>query len=358
MGAIPMRRACLLIATLLGPTLSLRADEPVKKYQVVTPKDDGIVATGINDGGAIVGFEWVESKDTPGVIEQVPFYAQGKTMTYLPLLASYTATFPAAVSDAGRVVGRAGKAAPRGVFVPLRNQAFVWEAGTGMRGLGALKDDSASFACGISRDGRRISGLSVGNNRTQVCIWDQDGAGWKGSALPQASRFGSNTVVISDNGKYVAAADGGVPCLWSEDASGVWTREAIGEAGSLLPRGVNNTGTVVGLRDIPDGFQHAAIWTREAGIQALAEPAGYVRSEASAVNNAGVVVGMVDGPGGSKIGPNAFVYDSGRLRLLDEGGPDFTAATAINNQAQVAGVVEKEVEPEVPAKPNPPAGSK
>ncbi len=353
-----MRFACLLIAALLGLTSSAGADEAAKKYRVVAPKNNGIIATGINNGGAIVGFEWIESKDQPGVIDQVPFYAQGKAMTYLPLLAGYTATFPAAVSDAGRVVGRSGKPAPPGVAVSLRNQAFVWEAGTGMRGLGALKDDAASFACGITRDGRRISGLSVGNNRTQACVWDQDGAGWKGSALPQASRFGSNTVVISDNGKYVAAADGGVPCLWSEGASGVWTREVLGEAGSLLPRGVNNAGLVVGLRFIPDGFPHAVVWTREAGIQALAEPAGYVRSEASAVNNAGVVVGMIDGPGGSKIGPNAFVYESGRLRLLDEAGPDFTVATAINDQGQVAGVLEKEEEPEQPAKPVQPGGSK
>ena len=353
-----MRRACLLIASLLGLLSSARADEPARKYQVVTPKDDGIVATGINNGGAVVGFEWIERKDQPGVIEQVPFYAQGKAMTYLPLLEGYTAIFPAAVSDAGRVVGRAGKAAPPGVNVPLRNQAFVWEAGTGIRGLGALEGDAASFACGITRDGRRISGLSVGNNRTQACIWDQDGAGWKGSALPQASRFGSNTVVISDNGKYVAAADGGVPCLWSEAESGEWTREVIGKAASLFPRGVNNAGTVVGLRTIPDGFPHAVVWTREAGIQPLAEPAGYVRSEASAVNNAGVVVGMIDGPGGSKIGPNAFVYEAGRLRLLDEAGPGFTIATAINDQSQVAGVLEKDEEPEAPAKSVPPGGSK
>ena len=67
---------------------------------------------------------------------------------------------------------------------------------------------------------------------------------------------------------------------------------------------------------------------------------------------------MIDGPGGSKIGPNAFVYESGRLRLLDDGGPDFTAATAINDLGQVAGVVEKEAEDPVPAKPDRPGGSK
>ena len=50
---------------------------------------------------------------------------------------------------------------------------------------------------------------------------------------------------------------------------------------------------------------------------------------------------MVDGPAGSKIGPNAFVFEGGRLRLLDEGGPSFTYATAINDNGQVAGVMEE-----------------
>jgi hypothetical protein len=82
-----------------------------------------------------------------------------------------------------------------------------------------------------------------------------------------------------------------------------------------------------------------------------------VRSEAHAVNNAGVVVGMIDGPAGSKIGPNAFVYEAGKLRILDEGGPDFSDATAINEHAQVAGVVDKEEEaPE--KKPGAPAAPK
>src|ERR1700733_6202419 len=123
-----MRLTWLLLAPLPGLISAAVADEPAKKYQVVTPKDDGIIATGINNRGAIVGFEWVERKEQPGVIEQMPFFAQGKAMTYLPLLDGYTATFPAAVSDSGRVVGRASKAAPLGVAVALRNQAFVWEA--------------------------------------------------------------------------------------------------------------------------------------------------------------------------------------------------------------------------------------
>jgi uncharacterized membrane protein len=223
----------------------------------------------------------------------------------------------------------------------MRNQAFLWDAPRGIRGLGVLEGDATSFACGISRDGRRISGYSVGEGRVRACIWDREGDAWKGTTLPHASRLGSTTVAISGDGGFVAAVDGASPCLWSRDDSGRWTREAIGDAGSLVPKAVNNAGTVVGVRLTPDGQTHAVVWTRREGFKVLSKPEGYVRSEALAINNKGVVVGMVDGPGGSKIGPNAFVLEGDRLRLLEEGGTTFGAATAINDRGQVAGVLEE-----------------
>ena len=336
-----MRCVPLLLSAALGPIAIAAAAEPVRKYQVVAPKDDGIIATGINSRGEIVGFEWIEDPRHPDVIKEVPFFARGKAMTYLPLLEGYTATFPAAVSDDGRVVGRASKPAPPGVRVPLRNQAFIWDAQAGIRGLGVLENDGASFACGITRDGRRISGYSVGQDRVRACVWEEHGGGWKGTALPQTSRLGSTTVAISGDGLFVAAVDGAAPCLWARDASGRWTRERIGDDGSLVPKAVNDSGTVAGVQYTGDGSTHAVIWSRPDGLKRLAEPEGYVRSEALAINNAGAVVGMVDGPGGSKIGPNAFVFEAGRLRLLDEGGPNFGSATAINDHGQVAGVLEK-----------------
>jgi uncharacterized membrane protein len=353
-----MQRLSLVLIATVGLSLTVGQDEPPRRYEVVSPKDDGIIATAINNRGAIVGFEWLERKEQPGVVEQVPFYAEGKAITYLPLLAGYTATFPAALSDDGRVVGRASKPAPPGGGVPLRNQGFVWEAKTGIRGLGVLPDDAASIACGITRDGRRISGFSIGMDRIRACIWDQDGDGWKRQALPHTFRLGSHTVVLSGDGKYAAALDGALPCLWTEVAAGRWTREVIGEAASLLPRAVNDSGMVVGMRTTRDGRTHAATWSREGGYKVLGEPPGYVRSEAHAVNNAGVVVGMIDGPAGSKIGPNAFVYEAGKLRVLDEGGPDFADATAINDHGQVAGVLEKEEEAPAAKRPDAPAGSK
>jgi uncharacterized membrane protein len=322
------------------------ADGPVDRFEVVTPKLDGINAVGINGHGDIIGFEWVENRRVAGVVEELPFFAHGKNLTRLPVLNGYTATFPAGVSDDGTVVGRSSKPAPLGVAVPLRNQAFIWTATGGIRGLGVLDGDAASFASDITADGRRISGFSVGENRVRACLWHQSGDGWKATPLPFVSNLGSNVVAMSDNGKYCSAVDGEKPVLWTQLASGQWKQEFIGVPGSLVPRSVNNSGMVVGVRFTFDALTHAVIWTREAGQKQLEKPKGYVRSEALAVNNQGVVVGMIDGPGGSKVGPNAFVYEQGQIRLLDEGGPTFASAQAINDHRQITGVFEKEEDDE------------
>ena len=318
-----MQRAWLIGVVAVSLCGQTRGDEPARKFQVVTPKADGINATGINGQGDVTGFEWVDSQKFPGVVDQVPFFARGKAITHLPLLAGYTATFPAAVSDEGDVVGRSSKPAPPRVVVPMRNQAFVWDARNGIRGLGALEGDTASFASDITPDGKRISGFSVGNNRVRACLWDREGAGWKAVVLPSTAILGSNVVALSDSGKLAAAVDGERPCLWTEKGPGRWIQEMIGPPGSLVPRAVNNSGLVAGLRFTFDGMTHAVIWSREKGLTQLEKPAGYVRSEALSVNNEGVVVGMVDGPGGSHIGPNAFVYENGRFRLFERSRPRF-----------------------------------
>ncbi len=345
-----MRRAWLIGVAAVILSWQARGDEPKKKYQIVSPRDVGIIATGINGRGDIVGFEWIASKKYPGVIDQVPFFASGKTITYLAPPAGYTAAFPAAVSAAGVVVGHVSKPALPG-RVPLRSQAFVWDAKTGMHLLGVLAGDFVSYARDISADSRRISGYSVGANRVRACIWDRDGAGWKGAALPHTSNLSTDVVAMSDNGKLVASVDGDKPCLWSRLEAGGWSQEFIGGPNSIAPRAVNNSGMVVGVHFTPDGLYHAVIWSRDQGLKQLEMPAGYVRSEAHAVNNEGVVVGMVDGPGGSKVGPDAFVYEAGRLRLIDEGGPLFSSATAINDRGQVAGVLDDEDELQKPGEP-------
>ncbi len=255
-----MRRAWLIALATLTLSLQSQGEEPKKKYQVVSPREVGVIATGINRRGDIVGFEWVASKKYAGVIDQVPFFASGKSITHLAPPEGYTAFFPAALSDDGLVVGHAGKAAPHGQ-VPLRNQAFVWDAKTGMHGLGVLANDVVSYACDIAADSRRICGYSVGTNRVRACVWDRELAGWKSAALPHATKLGTNVVVISDNGKLVASIDGDRPCLWSQLDSGGWAQEFIGGPASLIPRSVNNSGMVAGVSHTTEGWSLAVIWS-------------------------------------------------------------------------------------------------
>lgn len=336
------RHARWLLAALLCPTLVAVADEPEGTLRVVTPKEVGIVASAINGKGDLVGFEWVESPEFPGVIEQKPFFARGKAITYLPLLPGFTATFPSALSDEGSVAGRAGRAAPFGVAVHLRNQAIVWDAENGIRGLGTLEGDSSSFASGISRDGRRISGFSVGQKGSRACVWDRsaDGDSWKATLLPHETGLGSNVVAMSGSGLQVAAVDGTEPCLWTFGDDGRWSRRSLGAPTTLIPRAVNDSGKVVGLRNGSGGSSQAVFWTKETGCQTIEIPEGYVKSEALAVNNRGLIVGMIDGPNGSTTGPNAFAFERGKLRIIREGGPWFTMASAVNDRNEVAGVLE------------------
>src|SRR5262249_57328302 len=131
-----------------------------------------------------------------------------------------------------------------------------------IQGLGVLEGDWASFACGVTRDGRRISGYSVGDDRMRACVWERDGQGWKGTALPHASRLGSYTIPISGDGRYVAAVDGASPCLWSRGPSGRGARAGIGGAGSLGPRAGTESGTVCGLAFAGVGLTPAVGWSR------------------------------------------------------------------------------------------------
>jgi hypothetical protein len=352
---IPIRS--LLAVALLGGLAPAQEPPPVAtRYTLVAPRTDGLLAVALNGRGDLTGFHMEPRDGNPDVLEEAPFFAREGLYLRLPLLATYTSTFPAGLSDTGVVVGRASKPVVPGVPTPMANQAFAWTAETGIRGLGVAPPDVSSLATGISRDGRRIAGIGVGAGGRRAVLWERDGDRWKAVVLPGGDGLESNSLVISPDGRRLAALRGGRPTLWTESDGGRWDVQTLDDgAFHFAPRGVNDGGTVVGLRNEPDGTRRAVVWAPGRGATILEPPPGFVHAEASAINNAGAVVGQVDGPHGEAPGPRAFVFEGGRLRLLDEGGPRFSWATTVNDAGQVSGVLEEPEE--LPAEPAlPPAG--
>lgn len=343
---ISIRNVAPAVAAALALAGAAVAEEPpAKKYALVAPMTEGLNVVAINGKGDVVGFHWEPENGDPNILYEAPFFARGAEIVRLPLLKTYTATFPAGVSDDGLVVGRVSKPAPPQTYVHLRNQAFVWTADKGIRGLGAPEPDGASFASGVARDGRRIAGVGVGDHRLRALLWEPEGDGWKAVVLPEGDQLGSNVLAISPDGKRLAAVRMGKPTLWTVTAPGEWKAETLDAPDDyFIPRAVNDAGTVVGFRNDHDGTYRAIVWAGDQGVKVIDPPAGFVHAQATAVNNAGAVVGQVDGPHGHLPGPRAFIYENGKLRILDEGGPDFIWATAINDAGQVSGVLEKEEE--------------
>jgi uncharacterized membrane protein len=333
----------LLVTTLALFVGQQPAGEGQPPLLVIRPKPIGVEAVAINSRGDVIGFEWVEEKEAPGVLSQLPILARGTTIHPMPLMEGYTATFPSDVSDEGLVVGWVSRP-PRMRRPGPQSQGVVWEVGTDLKPLGTLEGDLASMATGVTADGKTITGYSLGRASRRPCSWERTPEGYRISVLPHQEPLGSNVVVISPSGTHAAAVDGSRLCLWTREADGGWAQEVIGEPGALVPRAVNDDGTVVGLRHDRDGHTHATFWTRETGVRTIPKPAPFVRSEAYAINRSGLVVGMIDGPRGSEIGPTGFVYDTKThaLRLITEGGASFTTATAINDAGQVSGVFEED----------------
>lgn len=361
-----MKRAAILLFLLhsgFSQATNAQAVQPKQPaYRIVPAKDRRqVIAIALNQKGDLLAFRWMAEKGDENVLEQAPmlYRADAAAGIRVPLLQGYTATMPADLSENGVVVGRASRPQydKKGNRVPLPGVAFVWDEKTGIRGLGTLPDDAVSQADAVSADGNVISGISIGPNRVRACVWEKSGDTWKATPLPQeTSHLNSTRVILSPSGKFAASVDGRKPTLWTRAADGAWSREAIGEPDSLVPRAVNDEGTIAGFRFNADknSSRDAVIWSRKTGMKTIAKPAGYLYAELAAIDSRGVAVGFADGPHGSDIGPNACVTENGKLRTFaDE--PEFTMATAINDAGLIAGTFEEreDVEPGLEIQPPP-----
>jgi len=114
------------------------------------------------------------------------------------------------------------------------------------------------------------------------------------------------------------------------DALGWQSIGALGPSGYAHPRGINDSGTVVGRTENADGNIVPFYYTMEEGMMAITNGGAAVFGEAAAVNNAGLVTGTGNG--------RAFLFDAATLELTFLTPAADQRAVDINEAGMIIGV--------------------
>ncbi|CAN5601751.1 hypothetical protein BH10PLA2_BH10PLA2_21880 [soil metagenome] len=328
------------IAVLLAlPIGSTRAAEGDLDVLFKGPGNSSVRA--INQAGSVVGFRMLPSKD-PKIHEERPFYSSKGKVKVIPKLPKFTASFVTAISDTEIAVGFCSRAA-KAFGDPGHNlQAFTWEAATGkLTSLPLPASHERCMAFGISSNGSRISGVCGGADLMNACVWEKTAAGWECKTLPGSENsrlLVTSGACISRDGNSIAAVDGIKPARWTRQADGSWSGKVLKDEDLFIPKAINDAGVMVGYRrlDETSGHHVAVIWTDKDGMKDIGLLPNTHTSQALSINNEGLVVGVSEEPG-VRGGPQAFVYQKGKLAPLDMPMVVVSYAYAINEKGQVAG---------------------
>ena len=273
------------------------------------------------------------------------------------------------ISDGGLVVG--WSAVP--VVGGQDQHAVVWEGGTIPQDLGGLQGSRYYLANAVTANGSTIVGESLDAALNLFAVrWQKIGGAWKLDAFPtpdggnncravdiasDGSVGGSCTYsgfahaviwrngVATDVGRGFAVAINANGQLLGSSCNpdcvvGVWNFRSNPIAFSPLPtlggastavHDINNNGEVVGEGQKPgSGSFHAFVWSAKKGIVELPELPGLTSSGARGINELGQIVGVLGSHGA--YWNKGKGYDVGVLTPYD-----FAAASAINLVGQAVG---------------------
>jgi len=91
------------------------------------------------------------------------------------------------------------------------------------------------------------------------------------------------------------------------DALGWMSIGSLGPSGYAQPRGLNDTGLIVGRTENTAGQTVPFLWSDAGGMQAITDGGSAIFGEATAINNSGLVTGTAGG--------RAFLFNSATLEL-------------------------------------------
>jgi probable HAF family extracellular repeat protein len=230
------------------------------------------------------------------------------------------------INAAGQIVGVASNERSQG-------RAIIWDAVTGMRDLGTLPGDTASYAHGINNLGWVIGTSSDGRGVGSGFVWDTT-AMRRLNPLPNG--LNSSAWAINDTGVIAGTSDQQA-VVWN---GGVPVPLPFLQAGDIYSgaHDINSSGLVVGYSDATGTSEDAVVWSGGA-VVGLGYLPGDFRSAAWGVNDAGWVVGESQ----TLQTRRAFVWDGTEMHDLNTliAGPNpFTSlgdARAISNSGHIVG---------------------
>jgi probable HAF family extracellular repeat protein len=254
---------------------------------------------------------------------------------------------------------------------------YVWQFGTATQ-LPTLGGTNANW--GNINERGEVSGFAENANRDPKCpstpavngigplmfdyeavIWGP-GAGAVRELKPLAGDSVGAALWVNDKGQAVGTtgscanvvlpplAAGPHAVLWDADGTPIDLGNLGGTGDpSILGRGniglgINNRGQAVGVSSLTGNkANHAFLWTKQTGMQDLGTLSGDVNSAATAINDRAQVVGQSFGDAGPMMGnPRAFLWENGVMTDLNTLVPansplHLLVAFSINSRAEIAG---------------------
>ena len=238
--------------------------------------------------------------------------------------------YPAAINQAGVVVGRHGRQ------IVMWDRGTVTEVASSCPFTGCMWDDIAPV-------GINARGQVVGTQNLHAFLWDKGALTDLGASFGRSFASWINEAGDVLGGAMAACAGSLGPYLrsWAPGCgfhAVLWQKGTPIDLGTLGgnfsdPAAINSAGDVVGSAELAHGRYeeadvHAFIW--KDGIMTDLGTLGGHSSAARAINSAGQVVGLAENADGV---PHAVPWDHGNTIDLGEG-----TACAINASGQIAGV--------------------
>lgn len=270
-------------------------------------------AWALNNHGQVTGV----SLGTDGVIQ--PFIWQQGSLSRLEMPRPGIHTLAKDINDAGQITGYSHDA-----LTPARS--YIWSA-AGITELGLLPAGQSASAAAINGTGDvalTADGLAaVYHNRTLTPL--------------ESGGCCASATAINDAGAIAGQAPGfGPPAIWRDGV-----RQDLPTFGGSGGRAeaINESGWAAGSALTASGESRAFLWD---GTLIDLGTLGGPNSTAYDINEAGAIVGASD-TGSGNHPRRAFIWAGGVLRDLNdllppESGWTLTAARAINDRGQIAGV--------------------